>query len=119
MPTAVAKPDFRSDDAPVRDPDTGQLVTWRAFAACDPGRDAPNEERQAMLARFFIPEFTRPKERDRLEAEAKQICRGCPVMFECLEYALAVGEHEGVWGGLNEVERRAVKRRRAENEGAA
>lgn len=37
-------------------------------------------------------------------AEAKAICRVCPVRRECLEDALRVGEW-GVWGGLTKAER--------------
>jgi WhiB family redox-sensing transcriptional regulator len=42
--------------------------------------------------------------------QAKQICRRCPVRFECLEYALAHGERYGIWGGLTERERRQIRR---------
>ncbi|MDQ0815055.1 WhiB family redox-sensing transcriptional regulator [Streptomyces sp. B3I7] len=45
--------------------------------------------------------------------EAKSVCRGCPVRDECLEWALEAGQDIGVWGGLTELERRALKRRRA------
>jgi len=31
---------------------------------------------------------------------------------ECLEYALEVRETHGIWGGLNEMERRALLRAR-------
>ncbi|WP_410540596.1 WhiB family transcriptional regulator [Streptomyces sp. KL2] len=45
--------------------------------------------------------------------EAKAICRRrCPVMEQCLTWALEVGE-EGVWGGLSEDERRLLKRHTA------
>src|SRR5690606_28754178 len=33
--------------------------------------------------------------------EAKQICGGCPVREECLEYALRTRPVYGIWGGLN------------------
>jgi len=45
--------------------------------------------------------------------EAKSVCRGCPVRDECLEWAVETGQDIGVWGGLTELERRALKRRRA------
>lgn len=112
MPTAVAKPDPSFDDALVRD-HSGQLVPWRALAACDPGPDASMDERQAMLAMFFIPEFTPRRERKELELAAKQVCSGCPVQLDCLEYALAAREHEGVWGGQTEAERRQILAHRA------
>lgn len=32
-------------------------------------------------------------------------CSNCPVVHECLEYALAAEERHGIWGGTNEQER--------------
>jgi WhiB family transcriptional regulator, redox-sensing transcriptional regulator len=46
----------------------------------------------------------------RQTAEAKAVCRGCPVRSDCLAWALESGQDAGVWGGLSEVERRALKR---------
>ena len=40
-------------------------------------------------------------------AEAKAVCRRCPVAAECLTWALDSGQDAGVWGGLSEDERRA------------
>ena len=45
--------------------------------------------------------------------QAKAVCRRCPVMQECLTWALETGQDAGVWGGLSEDERRALKRRKA------
>ncbi|MEJ8654751.1 WhiB family transcriptional regulator [Streptomyces sp. MS1.AVA.3] len=47
--------------------------------------------------------------------EAKAVCRRCPVMEKCLQWALESGQDSGVWGGLSEDERRAMKRRAARN----
>jgi len=44
---------------------------------------------------------------------AKAWCRTCPVMSTCLRWALDTGQDAGVWGGLSEDERRALKRRNA------
>ena len=53
-------------------------------------------------------------------ADARQVCAGCPVRVECLEYALEAGEKFGVWGGTSEKERRAMRRQRlAVRRGAA
>ncbi len=41
---------------------------------------------------------------------AKEVCRGCPVRRECLEFALKYGERYGVWGGFSEQERKALFR---------
>jgi WhiB family redox-sensing transcriptional regulator len=45
--------------------------------------------------------------------EAKTVCRRCPVMTQCLTWALDTGIEHGVWGGQTEEERRALRRRRA------
>lgn len=43
--------------------------------------------------------------------DAKAVCRSCPVRQECLRWALDNGQDAGVWGGLDESERRTLKRR--------
>ncbi|WP_409474736.1 WhiB family transcriptional regulator [Streptomyces sp. HC307] len=44
--------------------------------------------------------------------EAKAVCR-CPVVEQCLDWAIQVGQVEGIWGGMTDSERRAVRRRQA------
>jgi WhiB family redox-sensing transcriptional regulator len=79
-------------------------TTWRSSAAC--------RERDAAV--FFAPShFERKPEKDAREGAARRICGDCPVRTVCLEYSLAVGETHGIWGGLNELERRRLARRRA------
>ncbi len=53
-------------------------------------------------------------ERGASTREAKEVCRGCVVREDCLEYALANGEKFGIWGGLSERERRRIRRQRAQ-----
>ncbi|HMM95587.1 MAG: WhiB family transcriptional regulator [Micrococcales bacterium] len=43
---------------------------------------------------------------------AKIVCKGCPVVAECLADALDNRTEFGVWGGMTERERRALLRRR-------
>ncbi|MFE5037127.1 WhiB family transcriptional regulator [Streptomyces sp. NPDC056683] len=43
------------------------------------------------------------------EQEAKRVCHTCPVMAECLEFAMDTGQ-QGIWGGLNEDERRRLRK---------
>lgn len=77
---------------------------WQWRAACR-GEDAHL---------FFPPaHFERGDEKRARERKAKAICAGCPVRMECLEFALRIKEPSGVWGGLNELERRALLRDRA------
>jgi WhiB family redox-sensing transcriptional regulator len=44
---------------------------------------------------------------------AKAVCRRCEVVETCLRWALETGQDAGVWGGLSEDERLALKRRNA------
>lgn len=48
--------------------------------------------------------FANPAEGDRLE-RAVAVCLECPVAMDCLEFALAVDERWGVWGGFTARER--------------
>lgn len=45
--------------------------------------------------------------------EAKAVCRRCPVVQQCLEWAMETHQDIGVWGGLGEGERRTLRRRSA------
>lgn len=45
--------------------------------------------------------------------EAKAVCRRCPVVAECLAWAVSSGQDFGVWGGMSEGERREMSRRNA------
>ena len=44
---------------------------------------------------------------------ALAICGMCPVRSQCLEYAVLSGEEWGVWGGVDEDERRRLRSRAA------
>jgi WhiB family transcriptional regulator, redox-sensing transcriptional regulator len=45
-------------------------------------------------------------------AAAKSVCRSCAVRSDCLEWSLATFQDAGVWGGLDEEERRVIRRAR-------
>ncbi|WP_405652264.1 WhiB family transcriptional regulator [Streptomyces sp. RK9] len=59
---------------------------------------------------FFPVGTTGPAERD--QEEAKRVCTRCPVRDQCLAYALGSGQTSGVWGGKDEAELAALRRRR-------
>ncbi|NUR89837.1 MAG: WhiB family transcriptional regulator, partial [Nonomuraea sp.] len=42
-------------------------------------------------------------------AQARRICRACPVRHACLEWAVRTGEPDGVWGGATPAERRLMR----------
>ena len=71
---------------------------WRTQAACR-GHDPEI---------FFPVHAMRGSAAYRSEA-AKRICAGCAVSRECLGWAIRHGEDWGIWGGLNELERRQLR----------
>ena len=77
---------------------SGGLV-WQRQAKC-----------KGALAEAFYPpvRIESNDEREYREARAKKICASCPVSEQCLVHALANGEAHGIWGGMNESERRAL-----------
>ncbi|MBB4929945.1 WhiB family redox-sensing transcriptional regulator [Lipingzhangella halophila] len=75
-------------------------MDWRYHAAC---RDEDPE--------LFFPIGNSGPALIQIE-EAKDVCRSCPVTNSCLQWALESGQDSGVWGGMSEDERRALKRRR-------
>ena len=77
---------------------------WQVRASC--------RGPQAVI--FFPPtNFERKEEKEARENRAKSICASCPVRKPCLEYALGIREPHGIWGGLNEAERKQLLARRA------
>jgi len=54
-------------------------------------------------------------ERGASTREAKEVCRGCVVQNDCLEFALENSEKFGIWGGMSERERRRIRRQRAQD----
>lgn len=73
--------------------------SWETKAAC-----------RGPRASLFFPPSTFERKADRLlrERQAKAICRTCTVTGPCLQYALSIREPHGVWGGLNEIERKEM-----------
>jgi WhiB family redox-sensing transcriptional regulator len=74
------------------------MSEWRERAAC---RDVDPE--------LFLPIGHGPAAEAQI-AEAKAVCARCPVVQECLAWALETGQDAGVWGGLTEDERRELRR---------
>ncbi|MEV3859142.1 WhiB family transcriptional regulator [Streptomyces sp. NPDC050095] len=76
-------------------------MSWLDSAACA-GEDPE----------LFFPISTAGRSLESTRA-AKQVCRGCPVTDECLEWAMSTGQTTGIWGGMSETERTARLRARA------
>jgi WhiB family redox-sensing transcriptional regulator len=76
---------------------------WMAQGACV---DKPQ--------RWFYPhEHDGPA----LPAKAKQVCAGCPMRQQCLDYAIANAEQHGIWGGMATRERQHEAVRRGQTRG--
>ena len=72
---------------------------WRLRAAC----------RVTDPALFFYAENERGGSRRRRTAAAKDACHHCPVVAECLAWAMSANEAYGIWGGLTPEERETLK----------
>jgi WhiB family redox-sensing transcriptional regulator len=45
------------------------------------------------------------------DGDALRMCRRCPVMMKCREYAINNGLDDGVWGGLTADQRKTYSKR--------
>lgn len=74
----------------------------------------PNFDIMRAACREVDPELFFPVGHSGLSAAqalaAKNVCRLCPVVRECLTYALDTGQDFGIWGGMDEEERRLYLR---------
>jgi WhiB family redox-sensing transcriptional regulator len=79
-------------------------LQWQQSAAC----------RGEAASSFYPPlHFERKELRLARERVAKSICALCPVRQDCLSFALRTAEPHGIWGGLNELERRELADRQS------
>ncbi len=78
------------------------------------GKLPPREVVEQALCAQTDPEAFFP-EKGESAREAKAVCSACPVREACLEWALANDERFGVFGGMSERERRALKKKREES----
>lgn len=83
------------------EPDASAESDWRHKAAC----------RHIVDPDLFFPIGNTGPALDQIEA-AKRVCSPCEVRQECLEWALSTRQDSGVWGGLSEDERKALRRGR-------
>jgi WhiB family redox-sensing transcriptional regulator len=71
------------------------LENWREIASC----------------RFTsVSFFPSPEDAEGI-GQAKAVCAQCPVIEECLAYAIETNQAEGVWGGTTARERVKLRRR--------
>ncbi len=85
--------------------DSGLVDNWRDQARC---RDHDPE--------LFFPTGTSGPAITQTE-QAKDVCNRCHVANQCLQWALDHGCGDGVWGGLDEYDRRWLKQQLAASRG--
>lgn len=61
---------------------------------------------------FPIGDTSKPGPAQTQANQAKAVCRTCPVMGQCLKWAMDTNQDAGVWGGMTESERRTHKRKK-------
>lgn len=83
---------------------TDRADDWRDRAAC---RGTDTE--------LFFPSVNGAAAQ-RAHRQAKAVCATCPVLAQCLSWALTSGIDFGVWGGLTADERRALRRHLKQNQ---
>lgn len=86
MTTAAGRASFDRDDR------------WRDEAAC-----------RHTDANLFFPAGSTGFAVGQI-ADAKAVCRGCPVQDACLQYAFETNQESGIWGGTDEDERRKLRK---------
>ena len=77
---------------------TELVADWRARAACS---GYPNT--------LFFP--VSDDADDANVERAMAVCAVCPVIEDCLEYALETNQRAGIWGGTSERERKSLRRK--------
>jgi WhiB family redox-sensing transcriptional regulator len=70
---------------------------WRDRAAC-----------RHSDAELFFPVGSTSGSLDEIKA-VKSVCRSCPVQAPCLQFALQTNQEAGIWGGMDEEERRRLR----------
>ena len=75
-------------------------MQWLEHAACR-GHDPE----------LFFPVSETGPSREQAD-RAKAVCRTCPVVFDCLQWAIDAAIRDGVWGGLTAQQRRHLTRNR-------
>jgi WhiB family redox-sensing transcriptional regulator len=74
---------------------------WQAAGAC-----------QSADPEIFFPVSGTGASAPQIQ-QARQVCAGCPVRRECLDWAMRSGEMHGIWGGTTPEDRTRTRRKEA------
>jgi len=89
--------------------DGGTVARLLAQALPAIAADTPGTWAESAACASTDPEIFFPAKGDS-GAEARQVCGRCLVSDACLAYALQTREEFGIWGGLDPVERKNLRR---------
>lgn len=67
------------------------------------------QEAAACRGREDVDFFPTPDD-DAGIARARAVCAGCPVVDDCLAFAIETNQSEGIWGGMTAAERVPLRR---------
>lgn len=81
----------------------GRGEDWQDRAAC--GDEDPEMFFPVTSMGALSPQTVREVAKPALE-----VCDRCPVLTQCRRHAIATGQRDGIWGGLDEHQLRAVVR---------
>lgn len=81
-------------------------VQWSGTASLIP----PEPWVQRAACAEVDPDLFFPGVGVRTAAKAKVVCRSCPVIGDCLDYALREFQEEGIWGGTSREERLKLRK---------
>jgi len=90
---------------PVRERAYTHPYNWRHRARCRDERYGG----EGVDPELFFPVSYEGAWAEARVAEAKAFCRRCPVIADCLRWAIVTGQDEGVWGVTTPDERRALR----------
>lgn len=89
----------------------GVSLDWMEHGACrDPS--LTQEQRDA-----YFWEYERSARKRAAALAAAERCRSCPVQADCYAYSTLNPVPAGIWAGLNDIEREAIRRQQAKRAG--
>lgn len=102
-------------------PDPEALAAVLALTHKAELEDLPPEDwREQSSCSQIDPELFYPDKENHLSPKtAKKVCAGCPVLDQCLDWALETREKHGIWGGLTETERNVLLKNRFPSEASS
>jgi WhiB family redox-sensing transcriptional regulator len=85
------------------------VALWSAHGGYDTAADQRDWVDSAVCAQTD-PDMFYPEGKGFTGAKAQAVCRTCPVMIQCLDWALEHDERFGVWGGMTGDERAQLRK---------